>query len=137
MLTIALNYASSEQMSLLKQKEVQQNRILAFLKNQCKLSTVFPIESRGVLLQFQIPVVVKSDHGGVGASTAVSSDSVDVSLIFDKLENERIMRGTDRAESSVDSNLPIREWSIAKTTLDEVFLRIVTEDAEENQLRIT
>ena len=38
-------------------------------------------------------------------------------MLFEKMEQQRIER-----------KLPMKEWSVAKTTLDEVFLRIVTQE---------
>lgn len=50
------------------------------------------------------------------ASFNLSGNAFSLSRIFRDLEEQRLSR-----------TLPIREWSIAKTTLDEVFVRIVNE----------
>jgi ABC-type multidrug transport system ATPase subunit len=52
-------------------------------------------------------------NGGNGGQQV----TIALSKIFAKLEDARSTQ-----------SIPIREWSIAKTTLDEVFLRIVTEN---------
>eukprot|EP00392_Amoebophrya_sp_AT5.2_P011310 g11387.t1 len=101
-----------------------------------------PVESRGLLLQYQILTQGGNGNGNKNASpgspavspAAASAASpsrssqhvpISVSRIFEQLEAQRLRQ-----------DLPVREWSLAKTTLDEVFLRIVTDDATENQLRI-
>ena len=63
---------------------------------------VLPTQSVGNLRQYQLP-------GDCSLAT-----------LFEKME-----------ESRLTGLLPMKEWSVAKTTLDEVFLRIVTEDEKQ------
>ncbi|CAD7929910.1 unnamed protein product [Amoebophrya sp. A25] len=86
-----------------------EQRICFWLQELCSSQQVKPLKERGIFLQFQLP-----------------AQGTNLSLVFERLEEQRLAQ-----------NVPIREWSVAKTTLDQVFLRIVTRDEEEQMLKIT
>ncbi len=73
------------------------------------------------------PNASESDHDG--------DLRINLGGLFERLERERVetLRATTPSSNSVGSTtnanaqLPIREWGVSKTTLDEVFMRITSQ----------